>query len=124
MNALPIPLSSLKPSDAEIDETRKFQRNEFAKSIDFAELAEAFANNLTDEDEKIVMDLVRESRDAKLKHGNMSLFPLAIGIFVVNAFIKHVNQYAEYDLNAFLDGYADRQAEELRERGVLVDCAA
>lgn len=118
MNAIPI--STLKPSDAEIDEARTFHRNEFAKGCELSDICEALSNLLTDEEEAALVELVKHARLS----GYSPFTNASIGTFVVAAFRRYAEKWSESDLNSYLDGYADRQAEELRERGVLVDCAA
>lgn len=118
MNAIPI--STLKPSDTEIDEARAFQRNEFADSCSFGDVHEAMDEMLSEEDKSLLVELVQQARRNRLNGISGGMTEYTIGITVVTAFIAHVNKYAEPNVNAYLDGYADRQAEELRERGVLV----
>lgn len=120
----PIPISSLKPSDEEVDQARKFCRNEFADGVEFAELVEAIGNMLTDAEEAEVMRRVKDTRNRILAGKPINIVDaLFIAGHVHKAFEAHVNKYAENDLDSFLMGYANGRADDLRERGVIVDCA-
>lgn len=118
-------LSTIRPYDDDVTQAREFCRNEFAKSVDFAELIEAFANNLDDNTEAEVMRRVQACRERINAGSPINIVDaMVITGYLLKAFNAHVNRYAENDLDSYLNAYADRKAEHLIERGVIVDFTA
>lgn len=123
-NITPIPISTLKPSDEEIAKIRADTRDEFADGVGFADLVEALDGSLGDKEQLVLLERVKKARIQMNAGDGISLVDaLAIAGFVSAAFDAHVCRWAESNVNAYVDGYADSMAEELREKGRLVDAS-
>lgn len=121
----PIPISALKPSDEEIDTARKDIRNDFSDSLVFGDLCEALENDLDDKKAEVLLECVKRVREHMVAGKSINIVDaLAIAGFVGEAFVAHVNRWAEPQVTAYTEGYAVGKAEELRERGRLVDALA
>ena len=119
----PHPISSLgwMPSDEVVDQARKFCRNEFADGVEFAELVGPSAIMLTDAEEAEVMRRVKDTRNRILAGKPINIVDaLFIAGHVHKAFDGPRQAYAEKP-GPFLMGYANGRADDLRERGVIVD---
>ena len=117
----PWPLSSLKPSEREIDAIQRDAINDELDSCSFVDFLQAAdEDDCLDPGKAVVLyDLVKSV--AFRPAGEVMLTHAAISIMLVKAFERYVQKYSQNRVNALLDCYANNRAEELAERGIYVD---
>jgi len=117
-----ISLSSLTPSEDEIVNARRVLRDEFAESMIYGDLIEALANSLSDIEENILLQRIKNVRAAVNAGQKISpVDALFIAGFAAAAFDAHVRTWAEPQVDDFISNFAAGKAEELRESGCIVN---
>lgn len=116
----PVYLSSLKPSEAEIDEEERAARAKLIEETTFGELEEAIGNLLEERQQEQIIEACRRLIGGNALH---TVDHIVIGALVAEAFRRHVEKYAKLDMAKFLESYQIGKAEELREQGIDVDWA-
>lgn len=116
----PVRLSSLVPSETELDAAKTSILAEFASECTFGDLEEAIGNVLDESQQQVMLAAVK-----RLYAGNSLdvIDHIIIGALVVEAFRRHVEKWAGYQLSSYIEGYQTSKAEELQERGVQVEWA-
>lgn len=115
----PIKLSDLKPTEGEVEQARQDARLEYAKACTLGDLEEAIGNRLSEEHQAILMRTVQKLYRTTGNHSMGDL--ILVGALVSAAFRAHVEKWAAPAVLQYVDRYADRKADELREQGYNVE---
>lgn len=115
----PIKLSDLKPTEGEVENVRRHARWRFAHACTLGDLEEAIGNRLSEKHQAILMRTVQKLYRTTGNHSMGDL--LLVGALVSAAFRAHVEKWAAPAVLQYVDRYADRKADELREQGYNVE---
>ena len=119
----PIPLSSLRPSEAEIEAARARFRAECIAECTVGDIVEAI-DCLDDHNTGVLMHSVRNGVTMSGKSDGLTITLRCasnIAMIVVMAMVRHIEALVDRRIDAYIETYRDVRAAEIAEQGRRVD---
>jgi|GEM_PF-4435738 len=121
----PIPLSSLRPTEAEIEAARERFRAECIDECTLGDLIEAI-DCLDVHNASVLMHAVRNGVTMSGRGDGLTITLRCasdIAMIVIMAMVRHIEALVDRRLDEYIEAYCDAKADELAEQGRRVDWA-